>query len=285
LDTPTDITAAASSSAKPAPDEPTHPIARKLERILQKCREDDRGFLIPQQPIYGLPLRVTSTGLPRGVRVLSALVYALEKRGHSVTYLPNEPRPKLIALVDGEEIAFRIAESIRPKPAFQKSLVRHRGEYRTSILTLHLGSVEFSYTFASKRADTNRKQLEDCLEEIVLEFTRTGETIKQYRADIERRSIEGEKRRVLEEEARKQREEYRRKGEVIKKAAQAFETSQSIRRLVTVLGTMTRINELNPDLAVRFKEMLEWCTKHAAYLDPTNRLAGLVEEFFNLREE
>jgi hypothetical protein len=38
LDTPTDITAADSSSAKPTPDEPTHPIARKLERILQKCR-------------------------------------------------------------------------------------------------------------------------------------------------------------------------------------------------------------------------------------------------------
>jgi hypothetical protein len=284
LDTPTEITAAA-SSVKPTPDEPTHPIARKFDRILQNGRKDNRGFVFPQYPASALPLRATSAGLPRGIRFLSALVYALEKRGCSVTYLPNEPHPKLIALVDGEEIAFRIAESIRPKPAFQKSLVRHRGEYRTSILTLHWESVEFSYAFGSRRADTNRKQLEDCLEEIVLEFTRAPEAIKQHRADLERRSIEGEKRRKLEEEARKQREEYRRKGEVIKKAAQSFETSQSIRRLVIVLGTMTRINELNPDLAVRFKEMLEWCTKHADLLDPTNRLAGLVEEFFNLREE
>jgi hypothetical protein len=199
--------------------------------------------------------------------------------------LPNEPYPKLIALVDGEEIAFGIAESIRPKPAFQKSLVRHRAkfEYRTNVLTLHLESVQFFYTFARKRADTNREQLEDRLEELVLEFTRTGEAIKQYRADIERRGLEGKKQRVLEEEARKQREEYRRKGEVIKKAAHSFEVSQSIRRLVTGLGT-ARINELNPDLAARFKEMLEWCTKHADLLDPTNRLAGLVEEFFNLGE-
>jgi hypothetical protein len=217
---------------------------------------------------------VTVAGLPRGIRVLVEWWYG--------------PHPKLIARVQGEEITLRLAESVRLKPGELKKTLRPRMrrtpvlDYRTSKLTLYLESVEFS-SISRKRADENARPIEDRLGEIVLEFTAMAKAIKDAQGDRERQRREWEAQRLREEEARQQQREYQRRGEVIKKATQSLESSQSIRLMVVCLGRSRRIDELNHDLFSRFQEMLEWCTEYANSLDPTNRLPCLLEEFFSSR--
>jgi len=45
------------------------------------------------------------------------------------------------------------------------------------------------------------------------------------------------------------------------------------------LGSTDKIHELSHECFGYFNEMLEWCTEYANSLDPTNRLACIVEEF------
>ena len=239
-----------------------HPLARRTEGALKDARIDHRGFLFPQDPRVTAHLRVTSAGLPRAISVLSALLRALEDHGHAVSWL-KEPRAKLTALVHGEKIALRIAESVR-----------------TSMLTVYLQNVEFYYV-SRNRSDEKHRRIEDRLEEIILEFTRMADVIKEARQNLERFRRELEVQLLWEEEVRKQKELYLRKSEVVKRAARSLETAQSIRQLVVCLGSAAKIDELNGDLCARFKGMLEWCTEYANSLDPTNRLPGLVEEFSN----
>jgi hypothetical protein len=276
-----------SSRTSLLPTEPiNHPVAREYESALRGGRIDSRGFLFPQYPASPLPLRVTVAGLPRGIRVLDSLLCALQNQGHSVKWWYGL-HPKLTARVQGEEITLRLAESVRLKPGALTKTLRRRVkspvlDYRTSKLTLYLESVEFS-SISRKRADENARPIEDRLGEIVLEFTRMAEAIKDARGDRERRQREWEAQGLQREEARQQQREYERKGEVIKKAAQSLERSQSIRHMVMCLGRSRRIDELNHDLFSRFQEMLEWCTEYANSLDPTNRLPCLLEEFFGAR--
>ena len=164
-----------------------HPLARRTEGAFKDARIDHRGFLFPQDPRVTAHLRVTSAGLPRAISVLSALLRALEDHGHAVSWL-KEPRAKLTAFVHGEKIALRIAESVR-----------------TSELTLYLQSVEF-YCISRRRADEKHRRIEDCLEEIILEFTRMAEAIKEARQDLERYRRDLEVQHLWDEEVRKQKE-------------------------------------------------------------------------------
>jgi hypothetical protein len=103
--------------------------------------------------------------------------------------------------------------------------------------------------------------------------------IKREREDRARYQRDLERQRARDLEAKEQQEEYLRKAEVIKRAAQSLELSQGIRRLVVCLGSTTRIHELSHQCFDQFNRMLVWCTEYANSLDPTNRLAGIVEEF------
>jgi len=88
-----------------------------------------------------------------------------------------------------------------------------------------------------------------------------------------------ERQRVRELEAREREEEYLRRSEIIKRAAESLKLSQDIRRLVVCLGSTNKTHELSYDSFGHFEGMLEWCTEYANSLDPTNRLADIVEEF------
>jgi len=199
------------------PDEPLiHPLARREQDVLKDSTVDGRGFLSPLDPRAISHLSVTAAGLPRAIKALSTLLYALEQRGHVVSrendgdteYRLNAPHPKLIALIHGEKISFRLVESVRLKPGTAtKSFIRRRTspkfDYRSSTLTLYLQSVEF-YNVSRKRSDHRHQRIEDCIEDIVSEFTRTAAAIKQAREDLERAHQEVEKRRLREAEERKQ---------------------------------------------------------------------------------
>jgi hypothetical protein len=128
-------------------------------------------------------------------------------------------------------------------------------------------------------ADGKRRKLDTCLGEVLITCQKMATAIKKEREDRARHQRDLERQRVQELEARERHEEYLRKSAVIKKAAESLELSQDIRRLVVCLGSTSKIHELNHDCFSHFKEMLEWCTEYVNSLDPTNRLADIVEEF------
>jgi len=63
----------------------SHPFARRAKRLLSKERKDERGILIPE---YGstTPLSFSAKALPRALRILDALLFALEQCNISVQW-------------------------------------------------------------------------------------------------------------------------------------------------------------------------------------------------------
>jgi hypothetical protein len=152
------------------------------------------------------------------------------------------------------------------------------GLHPTDRLNLTVESCQYS-VISRSWTDRKRRKLEICLGEVLVACQTMAAAIEKEREDRTRyhRDLEGQRSQELE--VRRRQEEYLRRSEVIKKAAESMELSQDIRRLVVCLGSTSKIHKLSHDHFGHFKQMLEWCTEYANSLDPTNHLAGIVEEF------
>jgi hypothetical protein len=266
----------------------THRIARRIEKSMAKRRADDRGLLFTRQGRI-VPLKITSEGLPRALRILEALFAALDDTKRMVDW-PSPYNTPLKIASDTEKLQFMMTEIIERKEhksrmeelARQKSHTwwqPHRWDYTpTGRLKFTLESCEYSLISRSW-SDGKQRMLDTCLGEILIACQTMAAAIKKEREDRARYQRDLERQRARELEARERQEEYLRKSGVIKRAAESLELSQDIRRLIVCLGSTTRIHELSHQRFGQFNRMLEWCTEYANFLDPTNRLAGIVEEF------
>jgi hypothetical protein len=272
-----------------ADDRPiNHPIVRRIERSMPRKAMDDRGILATKQG-RNVPFRLTAGALPRSLRILDAFFGALDNEKH----MPEWPSPynaPLKIVVDAEKLQFMITEAIERKghKPTSEELARQKADtwWRprqwdytpTGRLKFTLESCEYPDNSHSW-ADGKRRKLDTCVGEVLITCQKMATVIKKEREDRARYQRDLGRQRDRELEARQRQEEYLRRSEIIKKAAESLKLSQDIRRLVVCLGSTSKIHKLSHDHFGHFKQMLEWCTEYANSLDPTNHLAGIVEEF------
>jgi hypothetical protein len=266
----------------------THPIARRIEKSMAKSRADDRGHLFTRQGRV-VPIKLTARAFPRTLCILDALFTALG----DVKLILEWPSPyntQLKIVADAEKLQFTLTEAIERKegkPTSEELEQRksnmwwrpRQWDYTpTGRLKFNLESCEYPGINHSW-ADGKQRKLDTRLGEVLVACKSMAAAIKREREDRARHQRDLERQRERELEAREREREYLRKSEVVKKAAESLELSQDIRRLVVCLGSTNKIHELSHDCFGHFKQMLEWCTEYANLLDPTNRLADIVEEF------
>ena len=86
-------------------DRPTHTLARSI----QKAWEQDQADATSN---YSHVMKVGKRSLARSLQFLSALIYALEDRGHSVQLEKGKWYERLHAVIDGEPIRFTLIETV-----------------------------------------------------------------------------------------------------------------------------------------------------------------------------
>jgi hypothetical protein len=91
----------------------THRVARRIEKSMAKSRADDRGLLFTRQGRI-VPLKVTSEGLPRALRIHDALFAALDDTKHIVDW-PSPYNTALKIVSDAEKLQFMMTETIERK--------------------------------------------------------------------------------------------------------------------------------------------------------------------------
>jgi hypothetical protein len=214
-----------------------HRIARRIEKSMTKSRADDRGVLSTKQGRI-VPLKITSEGLPRALRILDALFSALDDAKCFVDW-PSPYNTQLKVVSDAEKLQLMMTESIWRKEhqptseeiARQKSNTwwqPNRWDYtRTGHLKFTLESCEYPLISRSW-SEGKRRTLDTCLGEILVACQTMAAAIKREREGCARYQRELERQRVREMEERERQEEYLRKSEVIKKAAESLELSQDI---------------------------------------------------------
>lgn len=252
-----------------------HPLVRRTRQVLEKGRPDDYGMLGWSLNQRCVNLRVSKTALHRALRIMDALLKALEARGYSAEVSKDGPAATHI-LIGAEKVKVRLSEKAnrgeRELTAEEKKKPPHtisnRWVYSPSgKLTLEID--EYCDGVQKKWTDKGQKPLEEQLNEVLAGLMLAGEALRLRRIEREeeqRRQREQERRRMEDQERRHYLDQHR----------EAWSQSQRLREFLRACeaSLVERKGELEPDSPEA--KWLRWAHRYADRIDPLKN--GSFEE-------
>jgi hypothetical protein len=237
---------------------------------------DDFGAFQTKEPDC-LHVRVAPDSVKRALRLLSALVKAMEQLGIELI----EGRPGysegIEAVLYDEKIRFSVYERMRrtdhvlnAKEEAEKKIYGHLYTkswdfHPTGRLTLKIDRY-YGPPFKKEWTDTAKMPVEECLDEFMTSFIRIADYLRRetIEREEERRRAE-ERRRIAEEEARRKAEELRKLKE-LETLAERWSRSNRILSFVQAVEGQARAMGVakNEELW----SWIQWARQQAAKLNP-----------------
>lgn len=274
-----------------------HPLVARTEKSIRSAQPNEFGIARPKARKC-LDLAVSPALIDRSLRILDALLKALEARGLTVSVADTDfPRTEVSVLE--ENIGFQLYEE---KVRQERLPTKHEIEWelrfspeRKFYETVPSGKLVLQITDGSglRRCWTDRsdRRVEQFLNSFVLGVFRAAESLKQARDEAERRWRDGQERearrqeeeqrrqkereeqdRIRREEERRQREEEARMQKLDAEVT-GWVKAKQIRAYVTAVrsahesaGGIASGSELD--------DWLKWATGRADELDPLTQLSG-----------
>jgi hypothetical protein len=258
-----------------------HNLIRHTVDALERSKPDERGLVSSWGSEGCLPIQVSRGSAPRAVRILNALIKAIEQRGFAVKCeeMKVGMRNRSGAEILGEEIQFLVEEVVQRS---DHVLTQAEEGYKRS----HSWSSAPKYDYAvtgmlririNERtdnrmrkvwADGRRRRLEDSLNDVMRGLIAVADAKRRDRKDREEREkqwrIEAERRA----EAERQRLAAERLKQELLQLAASWVTSQNIRAFITAAERAA--SERNGSIAPgsQTHRWLEWARRQADELDP-----------------
>lgn len=253
----------------------SHPIVRQTRQVYEKAGTDDYGMLWGRRnDIPKLDMRISKQSLHRALRIMDALIKALEERDCSVEVSAGEGRTYVH--VGKEKVSIKLTEnSLQSKRELTEEKKR-KSYYGRSTEWIYTPSEkltftidEYSYAIKKKNwRDKDKKPLEEQLNEIVAGILSTGEILR-----LERIRKEEEARRQREAMLRRQEEEKRQRIEEARRnrletESELWVKSQTIHAFVQACESeiIERQGEIIPDSPEA--QWLIWAKEHAERINP-----------------
>jgi hypothetical protein len=252
-----------------------HPLVRYTRQVLEKDKPDDYGMLSWSWNQRCMNVRVSKMALHRALRIMDALLKALEARGYSAEVSKDGPVATHI-LIGAEKVKVRLSEkanrSERELSVDEKKKPPHAISNRwiyspSGKLTLEID--EYCDGFQKKWTDKAQNPLEEQLNEVLAGLILAGEALRLRRIKHEeeqRRQREQERRRMEDQERRHYLDQHR----------EAWSQSQRLREFLRACeaSLVERKGELEPDSAEA--KWLRWAHRYADRIDPLKN--GSFEE-------
>jgi hypothetical protein len=252
-----------------------HPLVRQTRQSLEKNNPDDYGMLRCSWNRRCMNVRVSKTALHRALRIMDALLKALETRGYSAEVSKDGPAATYI-LIGSEKVKVRLSEKAdrgeRALTAEEKKKPPHTISNRwiyspSGRLTLEID--EYCDGVQKKWTDKAQKPLEEQLNEVLAGLILAGEALRLRRIEREeeqRRQREQERRRIEDQERRHYLDQHR----------EAWSQSQRLREFLRACeaSLVERKGELEPDSPEA--KWLRWAHRYADRVDPLKN--GSFEE-------
>ena len=251
-------------------------------------RDPDRYGRIDLKGKERLDIVVNPAALPRALRIMNALIKALEKRGMTVSIKPM-PDFKTRAFIKGEEVPFGIYEPSKQVPhKLTADENRRMKEYGHDPSWFQ----KYDYIPSGKLSlvdkghwepvplvkDTEKKPIEECLNEFIIGLIKAAEVQKADR-------IERERRRAADEEARRRREEIERQGreeeerlKTLERQVEAWTKSQQIRTFVEAVRTVAVQKDGKIMPGSDLEKWMEWAVRMADRIDPLRDMRESIAE-------
>lgn len=267
------------------PNELSHTLALRTEKLLASGKENERKLLVPK---VGMAphLFVSRDQLPRALRIMNALFLALEERGHVVS-VPEKEDEHLTVGVDGEPVAMSMREVIDSEkhvltPAEQKHPwmapkwdYKLTGRLRLSIDNLPHSSAPVRGTWADGRIQI----VENCLGDFIVGLKVAAVAIKKHRLECEEWARRREVERKQREEQQRLAQERKRKAEFITELIGNWEEAERVRAFVKAMTECSAQLELSEETKGEIQQVVDWTKEYSESLDPLSDLPDSIEEF------
>lgn len=256
-----------------------YPLVARTEKSLRGARPNDRGLVEPRAKNC-LDVQVSRESVDRAVRIMDALLKALQARGFTVA-VKDKPKRVTTVLVLEETLEFSLEEMVIRKehvlsPAEQKKKERHpwsafgipqydpvpTGRLSLRLRNLWLRGVRMTWS------DGKVQRLENRLNAFIIGFINAAVQKRTERLERERREREWEaERRRREEKARLIREEKERLAE-LEREAENWRKSQMIRAYIEAVRKDAIREHGEVRMGGELERWLLWATEQADRLDP-----------------
>ncbi|APW63998.1 hypothetical protein [Paludisphaera borealis] len=262
-----------------------HPLVDRTRKSLNASLNldssmRDRWGLISTREEGCLDVAVGPESIDRAMRILDALIKALEARKCRVQVPGEEFDRRTLAEVDGKLIRFRLTEKVQmklrpPSPDRVRSwldtmhIYIPSGEFRLQILSDH-----GSYTLRTWK-DGKRKRIEDQLNDFIVGLVEASEQMKASREYARLARIEEERKRRIREEADRLRREEEERVRWVEATLDSWERWRSLGRMIR--DARNRASRLGRRITPesRMGRWIETAERRLAKLDP---LAPMVNE-------
>lgn len=152
----------------------------------------------------GLDILVTKDSTGRSLRIMDALLKALEKRGYPVSLEEGSTT----VLLQDRKLSFGITETVKRIELTEGIDVEYSWEREWEYIPTGKLSLEIKEHFHGQKAirDGKTQRLEDCLNRFILLLVKSAEVMKIEEVEREAQWREYEKEREIEQLARRKRE-------------------------------------------------------------------------------
>jgi len=268
----------------PIPQQLSHALALKTEKLLASGKENDNKLLVPKTGAAS-HLVVSRQQLPRALRIVNALFLAVEELGYEVSW-PKKEGEHLTVNVEGESVVVSMLEVLDSErhvltPAEEKHpWMAPKWDYKlTGRLRLSIDSLPYSSHARATWADGRIQILENCIGDFIVGLKVAATAIKKSRLEREAWDRRWEEERKKKEEQQRRSEEHKRRAEFISGLIENWEEANRVRTFVRALTEAASQTELPDDKKHEIQQVLDWTTKYADLLDPLTDLADSVDEF------
>jgi hypothetical protein len=260
-----------------------HPLVKQSTEILKNCKPDATGILKTSDKAC-LDIKVSRKSLSSALRIMEALIKALEKRGGSVSISGEST---LVAISD-VRLGFGISEQIARKKIEAKDHDLD-GYYRfghsrfdeqripSGILCLTLNDPDFYWDshFRKNWRDSERRSLENSLDIFmkgllnlaVHKKERIRQKEEEKRQQLELQRIRQEEERLRAEKLRLIKEEQKRLSGLVS-AAEAWGKSILVRDFINAVEAAARAGSYPLEPQEGLENWLKWAREQADRLDP-----------------
>ena len=256
-----------------------HPLVGSSLAIL-KSRPTDQDGLIRPWAAQCLDVSVARANIGRAMRIMDALLKALDARGYSTTVVEKERKHLTRVQLLGEAVEIEIRELLvrrekqftaaEKKEREKSSWLRDRMEYEyfpSGRLTFNI----LNYLADGCRrlwSDGKKQRLENCLGSIISGLIAAAESERTHR--LQREQWEKERREreqaQLEEQERKRKEQE--KVGRLEYLVDSWKKGQNIREFIAAIEKGYAERNQHIDLDSELATWLSWARRYADTIDP-----------------
>jgi hypothetical protein len=263
----------------------SHPLVSRSEKLLDRGKLNQRGLVISKNGALAHIL-VSREQLPRALKVLNALLLALEEREQPASW-PKEENSLLTVSIDGEAVRFSLSELTDNVPhVLTPAEVKNRWsapkyDYQlTGRLQLQIANLPpFMGPIRRTWADGKQQRIEDCIGDFMVGLTVAAAAIKKNRQETEERHRRREEERKREEEERHIAEEHKRKAELVTELIGNWEEAVRLRKFMKAIEEETVRSDSSEAERNDIQQVVKWVRQYADTLDPLSKFADAIEEF------